>query len=196
MKLTSSSPPIAEFLLEIDGLKLIERRSYIVGGSRRENSGEHSWHVALAAWAFANYLGKNISLEKLLKLALVHDLGELDAGDTFLYSSDRDESSKAEADCVSRLADRHPVMLPDLEELWAEQQLGETAEARLLKVADRFLPFLHNISNKGRTWIENDIAKSQVLGAHAFIASEAPELFAWMEEQLDIAVTCGWLRDA
>ncbi|MDX2121131.1 MAG: HD domain-containing protein, partial [Gemmatimonadota bacterium] len=86
-------PAIAEFLLEIDALKLIERRTYISGGERRENSGEHSWHVALAAWALASHLERDISLEKLLKLALIHDLGEIGAGDTFLYFADRHQGA-------------------------------------------------------------------------------------------------------
>ena len=194
--MTSPLPSIAQFLIDIDSLKLVERRTYINGGERRENSGEHSWHVALAAWSLANYLSWDISIEKLLKLALIHDLGELEAGDTFLYAADRNQVSKAERACVSRIANRYAALLPDLAALWDEQVLCETPEARLLKIADRFLPFLHNITSEGKTWREHNIAKSQVLKAHSFIAAEAPELFSWMEEQLDNAVKQGWLHDS
>ena len=137
-----------------------------------------------------------MSIGKLLQLALVHDLGELHAGDTFLYAGDRAEVSKKERDGVSRLAQDHPSMIPDLVSLWDEQESGATPEARLLKVADRLLPLLHNIASEGKTWREHDIARSQVIAAHAFIEAESPEIFAWIEDQLDAAVANGWLRDA
>jgi putative hydrolase of HD superfamily len=191
-----SIPDFTEFLLRLDGLKLVERRTYIDGGERRENSAEHSWHVAMAAWALANYLGRDISIGRLLRLALVHDLGELGAGDTFLYAADRAEVSEKERACVAEMADEYGAWLPDMLSLWDEQELGETPEARLLKVADRLLPFLHNVASEGKTWREHDIARSQVLAAHAFIQDEVPEVFGWIEEQLDRAVRNGWLRDA
>lgn len=189
-------PPIASFLLEIDALKLIERRSYIAGGRRLENSGEHSWHVAMAAWALGRCLSWDVALEKVLKLALIHDLGELDAGDTFLYSNTRQAGVEAERACIARLGRAHAALIPELPALWDEQERGDTAESRLVRIADRFLPFLHNIASQGRTWQEHDIAKSQVLDAHRFIADAAPDLFAWMQSQLDDAVKNGWLKDA
>lgn len=185
-----------EFALELDRLKSIERRTYINGGERLENSAEHSWHVAMAAWALANYLDRDISLGKLLQLALVHDLGELDAGDTFLYAADRADVAKKERDGVARLSSDHPGTIPDLVSLWDEQEVGATPEARLLKVTDRLLPLLHNIASDGKTWREHGIARSQVLAAHAFIEAESSEIFAWIEGQLDAAVANGWLRDA
>lgn len=193
--MNSPLPSVAQFLIEIDALKLVERRTYISGGERRENSGEHSWHVTLAAWALASYLDRDVSLEKLLKLALIHDLGEIGAGDRFLYAADRNQGANAERDCVSGIAARYGDLIPDLSELWEEQERGESPEARLLKIADRFLPFLHNITSEGRTWREHNIVRSQVLNAHAFIAADAPELFAWIAGQLDEAVRRGWLRD-
>ncbi len=189
-------PPVGEFLLELDRLKLVERRTYINGGTRLENSAEHSWHVALAAWALASYLEWDVSIGKLLKLALIHDLGELDAGDTFLYAADRGEVSDEERAGVSRIADQYGALIPDLLVLWDEQEGGVTIEARLLKIADRLLPLLHNLSSEGKTWKQNNIARSQVQLAHAFIADEVPELSAWIEDQLETAVGRGWLRDS
>ena len=81
---------ISDFLLELDALKSINRRTYINGGERVENSAEHSWHLAMACWAFAELLEDNFDTAKLIKLALIHDMGEMAAGDTFLYSKDRD----------------------------------------------------------------------------------------------------------
>ena len=192
--MTVERPAITEFFAELDGLKLVNRRSYIAGGVRLENSAEHSWHVAMAAWALARQLDWEVSIGKLLKLALVHDLGELDAGDTFLYAAERQDVIARERDGVTRLAKKYQEFIPELEELWEEQELGKTNEARVLKIADRILPLFHNISSNGKTWIEHGIKRDQVLAAHGFIATEAPELFKWIERELDAAVAKGWLK--
>jgi putative hydrolases of HD superfamily len=192
---SSSLPQLADFLLRFDGLKMVERRTYIAGGQRRENSAEHSWHAAIAAWSLASYLRWDVSIGKLLQLALVHDLGELEAGDTFLYSEGREAGVQRERECVGRIAAKHPHLIPDLAELWEEQERGETREARLVKIADRLLPFMHNLASEGRAWKENSIARSQVLRMHAFIERDAPDLFAWIKQQLDAAVARGWLID-
>ena len=149
----------------------------------------------MCAWALSYYLAWEISTEKLLKLALVHDLGEIEVGDTFLYSSERSLASEKERKAVARLAQNHQGLIPDLDALWNEQECGQTKEARLLKIADRLLPFLLNLASAGRTWKENGVRRSQVQERHAFIESDAPELFAWMKEQLDSAVANGWLPD-
>jgi putative hydrolase of HD superfamily len=187
---------ITEFFLELDALKLVDRRTYIVGGDRVENSAEHSWHLAMACWSISNSLGLDLSEEKLIKLALVHDLGEIDAGDTFLYASDRDSAHVSERKCVNRLANHKGGAISDLADLWEEQELGDSKEAKLLKAVDRLLPFLHNLANEGRTWRELGVRKSQVVGAHAFIADDFPQLHAWMRDKIGLAVTRGWLEDA
>jgi len=187
---------ITDFFLELDGLKLIDRRTYIDGGARVENSAEHSWHLAMACWSISRSLGINLSEEKLLKLALVHDLGEIDAGDTFLYSNDRSNAHKAERECVRRLEQHPGNAISDLLELWEEQETGKSIETKLLKAVDRLLPFLHNISSQGKTWKELGIKKSQVLKAHAFIAEDFPEIHSWMFDKIQLAVQKGWLIDA
>jgi putative hydrolase of HD superfamily len=187
---------ITDFFLELDALKLINRRTYIDGGARVENSAEHSWHLAMACWSISRTLGIKLSEEKLLKLALVHDLGEIDAGDTFLYSNDRSNAHKAERECVKRLESHSGNGLSDLSQLWEEQETGKSIETKLLKAVDRLLPFLHNISSQGKTWQELGIKKSQVLKAHAFIAGDFPEIHAWMLDKIQLAVRKGWLVDS
>jgi putative hydrolase of HD superfamily len=187
---------ITDFFLELDALKLVNRRTYISGGDRVENSAEHSWHLAMACWSISRSLGIELSEEKLLKLALVHDLGEIDAGDTFLYSNDRSNAHKAERECVKRLENHHGNGLSDLSRLWEEQETGKSIETKLLKTVDRLLPFLHNISSQGKTWQELGIKKSQVLKAHAFIAGDFPEIHAWMLDKVRLAVRKGWLNDS
>jgi len=186
---------LTQFFIELDALKQVERRSYIQGGERRENSAEHSWHLAMACWVLAEQLNEPVDMARLLKLALVHDLGEIDAGDTFLYSAARLDASGPERDCVQRL-NRHPGnAIADLVELWDDQELSKSREARLLKVVDRLLPFMLNIQTQGRAWRENGVVRSQVARAHAFIAGEVPALHQWISERLDEAIAQGWLAD-
>ncbi|MDH5737415.1 MAG: HD domain-containing protein [Gammaproteobacteria bacterium] len=188
-------PDITDFLLEIDALKTINRRTYINSGSRLENSAEHSWQLALACWLFADCLDDDFDTEKLIKLALIHDLGEIDAGDTFLYAANRHHVSEDERKGIERLSIHPGNPIDPLLALWDEQEAGESKEARLLKVLDRLLPFLLNLANKGKTWQEHGIKKSQVQAAHAFIEKEMPDIHAWIKTALDNAVEQGWLID-
>ena len=184
---------ITDYLLELDALKLVNRRTYIDGGLRLENSAEHSWHLAMACWTISRSFKLNVSEEKLLKLALIHDLGEIDAGDTFLYDVNRDSAHNAEREGVQRLRNHKGNAVIELSELWEEQETGISPETKLLKVVDRLLPFLHNINSEGKTWRESNVKKSQVANAHAFIADDFPEIHAWMFHQLNLAVQAGWL---
>ena len=185
---------MSEFLLELDKLKSVNRRTYINGGERVENSAEHSWHLAMSCWAFAEVLKKDFDLLKLIQLALVHDLGEIDAGDTFLYGSARSNAHLEERACVKRLSSFPGNPISNLVDIWEEQEAGETKEAKLLKVLDRLLPFLHNITSQGRAWQDNGVRREQVEKMHQFIEQEAPEIHAWFLTRLDDAVEQGWLK--
>ncbi len=186
---------LAEFLLQFDALKSVNRKTYINGGERVENSAEHSWHLALACWAFAEQFNDDFDVLKLLQLALVHDLGEIDAGDTFLYSLDRDAAPLAERECVQRLAAHPGNPIGSIAEIWEEQEAGQSKEAKLLKVVDRLLPFLHNLASEGRAWRDHGIHKSQVLKMHQFIEAENAEIYAWFLSKVDYAVEQSWLKN-
>jgi len=194
--LSNDLTAITEYFLELDALKLVNRRTYIDGGVRLENSAEHSWHLAMACWSISRDFGLDVSEEKLLKLALIHDLGEIDAGDTFLYASDRSTAHTAEREGVKRLKGHPGNAITELSELWEEQETGTSLETKLLKVVDRLLPFLHNINSEGKTWRELDVKKSQVLQALAFIADDFPEIYSWMFDNIEMAVQEGWLQDS
>jgi len=185
---------VTHYLLEIDQLKAVQRRSYTESGARLENSAEHSWHLAMACWSIARLAGLKLDEGKLLKLALIHDLGEIDAGDTFLYAAHRDNAHRAEREGVARLAQLTGNGVSELLELWDEQEHGNSPETRLLKVIDRLLPFLLNVASQGRTWREMNIRKSQVLNAHAFIEQKFPEIHRWIVQQVNHAVQQGWLQ--
>lgn len=180
-------------MLRLDALKSVNRRAYINGGERLENSAEHSWHLAMACWAFAELLQDDYDVPKLIKLALLHDVGEIDAGDTFLYSSNRSNAHIGERDGVKKIASHPGNSIGDIVDLWEEQEAGESKESKLLKVIDRLLPFLHNITSEGRAWKDNGIHKEQVLEMHQFIEKENPEIYRWFIERLEHAVEQGWL---
>lgn len=184
---------VTNFFLELDALKHIQRRSYITGGERLENSAEHSWHLAMACWNIAEYFQLDVDMAKLLQYALVHDLGEVDAGDTFLYSTDRKSANQAERQCVERFSAHSGNHIDTLLTVWDEQEFGHSTEAKLMKAVDRLLPFLLNIAAAGKTWKLHQIRASQVKNAHAFIAEDFPELHQWLSEHIDYATKQGWL---
>ena len=191
----SKMEDITHFLLELDALKHVERRNYITGGTRRENSAEHSWHLAMACWSIAKYFQLPLNHERLLKMALVHDLGEIDAGDTYLYDSQRNEAHHSEREGIQRLQGERGNGIGDLTEIWEAQETGSSQETQLIKVVDRLLPFLLNISTEGRTWQGLGVSRSQVAAAHAFIANEFPQIHQWMRTQIEHATKMGWLID-
>ena len=186
---------VTHFLLELDALKRVNRRSYVTGTTRLENSAEHSWHLAMACWSIAELFELDVNHEKLLKLALVHDLGEIDAGDTFLYAEKRGDAHLEERAGIARLQAEHGNGIKDLNEIWEEQETGSSKETQLLKVVDRLLPFLLNLNTNGKTWLEGNVTRSQVAGAHAFIKDSFPSIYEWQARQIEFATAQGWLID-
>ena len=183
------------FLLELDALKLVERKSYVPNSDRLENSAEHSWHLAMACWAIAEHFDLEVNMEKLLKLALIHDLGEIDAGDTFLYAQERESAAITEREGISRLGAEPGNSIANFRELWEEQETGVSEETKLLKVVDRLLPFMLNFTNNGRTWKQHSIKRSQVIATHSFIQHEIPQLWEWISERIEHASKQRWLID-
>lgn len=150
----------------------------------------------MACWAFAEQSHEELDLLKLLKLTLVHDLGEIGAGDTFLYSSNRSDAHIEERRYIEKLASHLGNPIGDLREIWEEQETGKTKEARIMKVIDRLLPFLHNITSEGRAWKDHGIRKSRVLKMHGFIEHENPEVFSWFISKVEYAVDQRWLKNS
>lgn len=186
---------VTHFLLELDALKRVNRRSYVTNTSRRENSAEHSWHLAMACWSIAEMFELDVNHEKLLKMALVHDLGEIDAGDTFLFASSRSEAHVEEREGIARLQAEPGNGIVNLCEIWEEQETGSSKEAELLRVVDRVLPFLLNLNTKGKTWSESEVTRSQVAGALAFIKDSFPSIHDWLTKNIGYATEQGWLVD-
>ncbi|WP_427026286.1 HD domain-containing protein (plasmid) [Aureimonas ureilytica] len=151
------------FLIEADALKAVERQSRIVKGRRRENSAEHSWHLAL----FALVLGPerpDIDVSRVVAMLLLHDLVEIDAGDNPMHGAfDADGVAEAEDAAAKRLFGLLPGDLADrFEGLWREFEAAETPDARFARALDRFQPLLLNTLTDGGTWTENDVSEAQV----------------------------------
>ena len=186
---------VTHFLLELDALKRVSRRSYVTQTTRKENSAEHSWHLAMACWSIAELFALDVNHEKLLKMALVHDLGEIDAGDTFLYADTRTDAHVEERAGIARLQRERGNGISDLSEVWEAQETGSSKESQLLRVVDRLLPFLLNLNTDGKTWIELGVTRSQVAGAHAFIEDSFPPIHDWLSRNIEYATQQGWLID-
>ena len=183
------------FLLEIDQLKQIFRQTYLIDGSRKENDAEHSWHFAMFALVLAEYAPEPVDVLKVIKMALVHDLVEIDAGDTYLY----DEAGNADkAEGEEKAANRIFAILPDeqgqeLRALWEEFETKESAEAKFAGAIDRFQPFLHNCNTNGRAWKEHGITADRVLESNSHVAIGAPVLWERVKALVDEMVAEGCL---
>ena len=185
-----------EFILEADRAKHVLRRSRITGGERYENDGEHMWHVALAAMVLSEHADDSVDAGRVIRMLLVHDLVEIDAGDAFLYDT---EAHAAKATAEQAAADRIFAILPDdqrdeFRALWEEFEAKETPEARFATAVDRILPMLLNHATSGSTWQEFAITSDRVSEVNLTaigLSSEALTQFA--RELIEDAVAKGFL---
>ena len=183
------------FFLEVDRLKSIERRNWLADGSRRENTAEHSWHLGIAAMVLAPFAAEPVDLGTAVCMALVHDIVEIDAGDTFAYDQADGAATKVEREQAA--ADRlfgllSPTMGARFRELWDEYELGVTPEARFVMAVDRMAPMLLNIAEGGSTWREYGITRQRVIdrnGPH--IEPALPHVWTRALERLDAATADG-----
>jgi putative hydrolases of HD superfamily len=188
-------PSLVAFLTDLERLKLVERKAYVSDMSRRENSAEHSWHLAVGLLTLAHELNLDIDLHKALVMALVHDFCEIDAGDTPIYGPDRPDRYAAELQCIQRLESYGFSFGWSLEQLWREYEDQVTVESHWVKVLDRLTPFIVNIAINGKNWKEQSISRSQLLNINEPIRQHAPELYDWVVKKIDECVALGWLRD-
>jgi len=185
------------FLLEIDRLKQIQRQSYIIGGARKENSAEHSWHLAVMAMVLAEHSDAHIDVQRVVQMVLVHDLVEIDAGDTFIYDA---EGNAGKTDRERAAADRIFALLPDDQRtrfrgLWEEFEARATAEARYAAALDRLMPLLHNYHNNGRTWKEHHVVQQSVLDRNLPIGEGSATLWEFARGIIEDAVRQGYLDE-
>lgn len=187
-----------QFIIEIDRLKQILRQTSLTDGSRRENSAEHSWHIAMMALTLAEYAPEGVDIFHAIKMLLIHDLVEIDAGDTFCYDV-QGNCSKAEKEAQAAL--RLFGLLPadqasELRSLWDEFEAGETATAKFAAALDRIQPLLHNQQNDGGTWRIYSIRRDQVMKRLAPVETGAPELWPFVLQLIEDCVAAGYLIEA
>jgi putative hydrolase of HD superfamily len=193
-----SLPQQIDFILEIDGLKSVRRRTSLLDRSRRENTAEHSWQIALMAVLLAEHADPQVDINQVVMMLLVHDLVEIDAGDTFIY----DEQARAtQRDRETKAADRIFGMLPAaqgqrMRALWEEFETRESPEARFASAIDRLQPLLSNYFTKGATWKEPGVTQKQVIARNQLIGLSSPRLWAYAQELIKDAVRQGFLRPA
>ena len=184
------------FLMEADKLKTVLRRNRVVSDvSRRENDAEHMYHFALMVVILGEYANAPIDLLRVLKMVLIHDVVEIDAGDTFVYDLAAQEGKRAREE---RAADRIFGLLPDdqraeMRALWEEFESEETAEARFAAAIDRLQPLLCNYYTQGGAWKEYGVTAPQVYARNGKIARGSEELWDYVRGMLDDALARGYI---
>jgi putative hydrolase of HD superfamily len=194
--MTEKTSTLVAFLTDVERLKLVRRKAYVSDMSRRENSAEHSWHLAIGLLAIAQESGLKIDLHKALVMALIHDTCEIDAGDTPAFGPQRPDQLEAELRCIERLAAYDLAFAPSLKELWLEYEAQLSIESRWVKVLDRVMPFVVNLATHGINWKEQSVTRSQVLRVSEPVREHAPEIYEWMLGRVEECVKAGWLVDA
>jgi len=186
---------VVDFILEIDQLKGVSRKVRPLGQDRYENSAEHSWQIALLAASLAPYAESSVNIDRVIRMLLVHDIGEIDTGDTLVFVEDGWEQRKAaELAAVKRIFG----LLPEAQgeqalQLWEEFERGESMDARFANAADRAMPVLLNLANAGQSWRENGISYERVVGRVAPpIKAGCPALWDYLQGRLEEARGNGW----
>ena len=190
---------IVDFILELDKLKGVTRKTRPLGLDRQENSAEHSWQIAMLAATLAPYAAAPVNLDHVIAMLLVHDIGEIDTGDTIFYAEGGlVERKAAELAAVRRIFG----LLPEepaarFLALWQEFEAGETPEARFANAADRAMPVLLNLANDGQSWRENGITADRVRARVAPpIIAGCPAMWAYIDGRLAAAEAAGWFGTA
>jgi putative hydrolase of HD superfamily len=188
-------PQIVAFILELDRLKGVTRKTRPLGLERYENSAEHSWQLALLAASMSHFAASSVDLDRVIRMLLIHDVGEIDTGDTMVYVEDGwPERKAAELAAVTRIFGH--LEEPDRSrflELWREFEDGKTAESRYANSVDRAMPVLLNLANDGQSWRENGITYERVVRRiEPQIRSGCPALWEYLAARLEEARAGGW----
>ena len=184
------------FIKEIDKLKLIQRKTRLFNSDRHENDAEHSWHLAMMTIVLAEHSDKPIDILKVLKMVLIHDIVEIDAGDTFLYDTTKDHVNTDEELIAAK---RIFGLLPETQAaefiaIWTEFEDGITDEAKFAKSMDRLEPLLQNTSNNGGTWVEYNVPYEKVYEKKKAIKEGSATLWEFAEGLIDESVKKGLLK--
>ena len=184
------------FLIEVDKVKNIFRQTYLADGKRKENDAEHSWHLALAAVLLKEHMAEDVDLGRVMTMVLIHDLVEIDAGDTYAYDM---EGAATKREREVKAAKRIFGILPEdqgiyFRELWDEFEEYETADAKYAHLLDNFQPLLLNDASEGKSWEEHGVHKSQVCRRNARIPETSEIVWEKMLEIMDKHIAAARLK--
>lgn len=187
-----------DFLIEADKMKSILRQTLLIDKSRRENDAEHSWHIALMAMTLAEYVPFEINLDRVIRMALVHDLVEVYAGDTFAYDTAGYESKEERE---NEAADRLFSLLP-MEQghvyraLWEEFDAMQTPDAIYASAIDHLQPFINNSLTDGHTWVQHGVTVDKIYKRMAIVKDALPALWEFVENVINENLKAGRMKPA
>ena len=186
------------FIHEIDKLKYIQRKTRLFNSERSENDAEHSWHLAMMTIVLAEHSNVKVDVLKVLKMVLIHDIVEIDAGDVFLYDTNKMHcNTMAERQAAERIFGLLPKdQFEELTALWEEFEACETAEAKFAKSMDRFEPLLQNVSNDGGTWKEYGVDYSKVYKTQLVIKDGSAAIWDVAKPMLEQTMLKGVFKKA
>jgi len=184
------------FIKEIDKLKYIQRKTSLFNSDRNENDAEHSWHLAMMTIVLAQHSDKPVDVLKVLKMVLIHDIVEIDAGDTFIYDTKKDHTNTDEELAAAK---RIFGLLPEEQAaefiaIWQEFEEGKTGEAKFARSMDRLEPLLQNTSNNGGTWREFDVPYRKVYDKKKVIREGSSTIWEYAEGLINESVEKGILK--
>jgi len=186
-----------EFLIEIDKVKSIFRRTRIFNNKRYENDAEHGWHMSLMALILSEYSNDKIDICKVIKMALIHDLVEIDVGDTFLYADNQTDKNINERKCAERIFGLLPKdQYKEIMELWVEFEKKETSEAKFAGSMDRLGPIMQNFYDNGHAWNKHNITSDKILKVNSQIQKGSDELWEYAKSLIEKAIEKGDLKKA
>lgn len=186
-----------EFIIEVDKVKKIMRQTYLSDASRKEDDAEHSWHLALMAVLLKEYSNEEVDLTKVIPMVLIHDLVEIDAGDTYAYSG---ESAAVTEARERKAAERVFGILPEDQEkvfrdLWEEFEAYQTPEAKFAHVLDNCQPMLLNDASNGLSWTEHQVRKSQIYKRNEHTAEGSRKIWNYMQSLIQKHIDLGHVID-
>lgn len=186
-----------DFIVEVDKVKQIIRQTYLSDASRKEDDAEHSWHLALMAVLLSEYSNEEVDLKKVVPMVLIHDLVEIDAGDTYAYD---EAGAQTKVERETKAADRIFGMLPEdqgrwFRDLWDEFEAYESADAKFAHVLDNCQPLLLNDASNGRSWAEHGVRKSQIYKRNEHTPEGSREIWKYMQKLIDKHVELGHVID-
>lgn len=186
-----------DFILEIDKEKNITRQTHLSGYSRRENDAEHAWHMAIMAYLLEEYSNEKIDIARVMIMCLIHDIVEIDAGDTYAYDTEALKTRKVREDAAKERI--YSILPPDQKEkliaIFDEFEENETPEAKFAHAMDNLQPLLLNDSNDGRDWLEHEVTRKQVYGRQNESAKGSKKIFEVIDKIIKKNIELGYIKE-